>query len=129
MKESTAEFVIPHRDRVVPTVHGHVFAFKKGEPLSVPYSCWEIVQAAGAVPVAELPDSKPPSGDAPVGEERELLIMAAFEQLVASGDRNAFTAGGLPNIKALERAVGFDVDSNERDDLWAKFNRVDPDKV
>jgi hypothetical protein len=110
---------VMQRDKVVATRHGHALGFKKGVPLNVPATCWEDVQAAGAVPVDELPaakDDEPPR--APQGAERAALIVAAAKALVLKGDRESFTAAGSPHAAALSKEVGFAVDAKERDAAW-----------
>ena len=74
------------------------------------------------------PDPLPP--ESPAEElvsldERDTLIFAAFEQILARADQEAyredFNAQGQPNVKAIEKIVGFDITAKERNELWLKF--------
>lgn len=55
---------------------------------------------------------KPP---APEGDERKAAIKAAFEMLDPDRD---LTQAGKPKVKAIESAVGFDVNGDEVAALW-----------
>ncbi|EFO32495.1 hypothetical protein TRICHSKD4_2294 [Roseibium sp. TrichSKD4] len=57
-------------------------------------------------------DTNPP---APEGDERKATIKAAFEKLDPDRD---FTQAGKPKVKAIESAVGFDVNGDEVAALW-----------
>lgn len=112
------------RDRVVETTKGHVIGFTKGVPTFVPYSCYDEVQAAGAVPEEELPEDPAKAAADPSGADRDALVAAAIEEMVLKNAREDFTAAGLPHAKVIGHKVGFQVDSAERDAAWTKFNAV-----
>lgn len=115
-----------NRDYVLTTTKGHVIAFKKGEPTHVPASCYQDALAIGAQPADGsdpnvLEDRK--EGKAPADPaERSPLILAAIEKIVASNERKDFTAAGSPTVKAVERELGFDVDSREVATVWQEYH-------
>jgi hypothetical protein len=113
-----------NRDHTVRSLFGHVIAFKKGEDTFVPPLCVAEVVAIGAEQQDGTPDLLPPEvtpDKVLMPDEREALIMAAFEELVAKNERDAFTGSGMPTDKALEKTVGFKVDMKERNALWNKW--------
>lgn len=121
------KFVMPI-DKVVATDKGHTVEFAKNVPTHVPKECWPAVQAAGAVPVDQeavaAEQARKPKDTAPDDpSERKLLVRAAFEQMVAANKREDFTGSGTPQIKAIEKIVGFEIDAKERDVLWLEFQQ------
>jgi hypothetical protein len=117
---------ILHRDKIISSTLGHALAFTKGVPTHVPQEMWADVQAAGGVPESELPEpALAPSREPADPGAREALIFATFEQLVLARRRDDFTGNGMPHVKALEHALGFRVDTKERDALWHKFQQKD----
>ncbi len=61
-------------------------------------------------------ESMPPGG---TGEEgREARIVSAVRGLDPD-DKALWTRGGAPKVEAIETALGFDIDSAERDEAWA----------
>ena len=115
---------VTNRDRVVATTKGHTISFKKGVPTHVPYGVYDEVQAAGAVPVDELPDDSAKAVQEPQGGERDELIAMAIEEIVLRNNPKDFTAAGVPHVKTLESKLGFQIDAHERDAVWTKFNAV-----
>ena len=113
---------VMNRDRVVETTKGHVIAFVKGVPTFVPYACYDEVQAAGAVPEEELPEDPAKEIADPQGQDRDALIAMAIEEVVLKNNPKDFTAAGVPHVKVLEAKMGFQIDANERDAAWTKFN-------
>lgn len=115
-----------NRDYVLATTKGHVIAFKKGEPTHVPASCYQDALAIGAQPadgsdpnvLEDREEGKAPTDPA----ERSPLILAAIEKIVASNERKDFTAAGSPTVKAVERELGFDVDSREIAAAWQEYH-------
>lgn len=114
--------LVLNRNYVLPTTKGHVIAFKKGEPIHVPASCYQDAIAIGAQPEDGsdpnvLEDEK--VSTAPIDPaDRNARILAAIEQIVASNERKDFTAAGSPTVKAVERVLGFDVDGREVAAVW-----------
>ena len=108
---------------------GHVINFYKGEETWVPPLLASSAVAIGAQAVDGVnPDPLPP--ESPAEElvsldERDTLIFAAFEQILARADQEAyredFNAQGQPNVKVIEKIVGFDITAKERNELWLKF--------
>lgn len=115
---------VMQRDRVVPTLFGQAFGFKKGVPLEVPQIAWEVVQAAGAMPVDELPTEEEGAPVVPQGEARVAALTEAVEKIVKRGARDDFTASGSPHAAALSKEVGFPVDAKERDAIWLRVQQA-----
>ena len=113
-----------HRNYVLRTTKGHIIRFEKGKPTNVPPVCVEAAVGIGAQPV---------NGDVDVlGEEetpqpaltpaqRKDKIFEAFMIMKGRGERNDFTASGVPNAKRLPSLTGFEVTTNERDQYWTEF--------
>jgi hypothetical protein len=117
---------ILNRDKTVSSTLGHVIAFAKGVPTHVPPAMWAEVQALGALPEEALPEEVvAPSREPRDPAAREALIFATFEQLVLAKKREDFSGTGAPHVKALEAAMGFKIDTKERDALWHKFRLQD----
>lgn len=115
---------VMQRNRQVVSKLGRVIEFQKGEPAHVPPELYDEVLAAGGVPEEELPEAQGGTSTAPTDPaERQLLLLAAIEDLVQRNQRGDFTASGAPNAKVLAEAVDFNVDSRERDQAWAKFQQ------
>ena len=111
---------------------GHSINFFKGEPTWVPPLLVAGAVALGATSVdgGEVDILGPePVVDIPLSiDEREALLMAAFEQLEARNGnpdhREDFNAQGLPNTKALSKVVDFNVSSKERNEMWQKYREA-----
>lgn len=118
--------LVLNRNYVLATTKGHTIAFKKGEPTYVPASVYQDAIAIGAQPEDGsdpnvLKDEKP--GTAPADPaERNPLILAVIEKLVAGNERKDFTAAGSPTVKAVERELGFDVDAREIATVWQEYH-------
>lgn len=117
------KFVL-NRNYALRTTRGYMLDFVKGVPLDVPAIIENEVIAIGG----ECVDGKvDPLGDEPVekvipqGSDREAIIMAAMEDMANSNKRSDFTAQGLPHVKVIEKTVGFEIDTHERDRLWTKL--------
>ena len=119
---------ILNRDRTVATRRGHVIEFKKGEPTHVPRECWDEVIAVGAVSEDELVEEVKPASSEPndMGERLDALF-AAFEAIVLRNAPSDFTAGGVPNAKAIQAVLGWAPDTKERNDAWTKFREAKGD--
>lgn len=117
------DFVL-HRDYALRSMTGHMINFKKGDPTWVPPACVKEAVAIGAVAVdgpVDVLDPEVKESVVPEGEERKELIFAAFEDMEAKNDREDWTASGMPTSKALEKILGFEVDSKERNALWIEY--------
>lgn len=119
--------LVLNRDFVLTTTKGHSIAFKKGEPTYVAAHLYQDALAIGAQPEdgsdldvlgKDEQGSKAPSDQA----ERNTLIFAAIEEIVADNQRKDFTAAGTPTVKSVERVVGFDVDAREIADMWKEYH-------
>ena len=112
--------------------HGHSINFIKGEPTWVPPALVNDAVAIGAECVDGPVDVLGPEKIEEVeltAEEREVLLNAAFDQLVArvgTGDevREDFNAQGLPNVKALGAITGFTPTTKERNAAWQKYREA-----
>lgn len=119
-----AEFVL-NRNATIISKLGFTIHFDKGIPASVPNICIPEVLAIGAERVdapqdAGMEDAKVVAAD-PIGAEREALLFACFDDIVATNKREDFTAQGVPHVKAIKVMLGFTVDNKERDKAWADY--------
>lgn len=112
-----------HRNRTIASLSGRSVEFQKGVPTYVPPQMHADVIAAGAVPESELEDPEVKPASAPSGEERVELIKLAMAEIVTDNIREQFTAGGAPHAKALTARLGFEVNSKERDAIWAALQQ------
>ena len=112
--------------------HGHSINFTKGEPCWVPTALIPAAIAIGAECIDEEVSALPPEVAPEVEltvEERETLLIAAFDQMVArTGQsdeyREDFNGQGLPNVKALEKITGFMPSSKERNEAFQKYREA-----
>lgn len=68
--------------------------------------------------------------DAEGGEEaerytaKENRVRTVINSLMVAGDKNAFTAEGIPKTQAVNKALDeFSIGAETRDEIWAKMNR------
>jgi hypothetical protein len=118
------EFVL-NRNYVLRSTTGHIINFEKNVPVHVPPMLHADVRAIGAETVDGsvvnvLPDD-PVAKVIPQGIERNDAITTAMIMLRDENARNDFTAQGLPQVKSIEKLVGFDIDKEERDTLWTRL--------
>lgn len=116
------KFVL-NRDHVFASTLGHSIRFEKDQPTYVPSALYREVVGIGAIPDDELPeDKKENEVDEPTELHlREKAMVEVFEKLVLANKSSDFTAGGVPKDKAMERELGWAVDSKETAELWKKF--------
>lgn len=116
------------RTHVLVTLSGRAIEFKKGQPTHVPQECVRDAVAIGAVPsdgsdVAKVfeadEDSLPKAPTNPA--ERQEKIMNSMRLLIERNDRDDFSASGLPNLKVLERMLGWKVDKKELHAVWMSY--------
>lgn len=123
------EFVL-NRNYTHRSTHGHVVNFVKGEPVYIPPILVREVTAFGAEPVdgprADLlePESPPPE-TVPSGDDRTVLLNAAFDTIQARNQRGDFGANGRPSTKVLKELLGFEVTAAERDAVWEARNKAE----
>ncbi len=112
-----------NRNHVLVSLIGRSVEFVKDKPTHVPPELYAEVKAIGAQPEDDLPEpadapkTKEPQDEATRKEE----AFVAFEALALRGDRNDFTAGGVPHGTALESLLGWKLPAKERDAYWAEF--------
>lgn len=114
-----------NRNHLHRSTQGFTIKFEKGRPVHVPPACEREVVAFGAERVdGDNPDVLAPENvddPTPVGQDREAILFAAFEQIVAVNDSKDFGAAGTPSIKAVERLVKFGIDKKELLEVWHAF--------
>lgn len=119
-----AEYVL-NRNYVLRTLTGHAIQFVKGEPTFVPRLIEKEAIAIGAErvdggstdPLAPEIPSKP---EIHPDELKELMI-AAFEDILATNNPKDFTAAGTPTVKAVERILGAAVDRADLVEAWTEY--------
>lgn len=116
------KFAMP-RNRTIVSLCGLSIEFKKGELTYVPPAMYAEVIAVGGVPENEIEEDELPPAPATPAEliEREAKMFSAFEAIVLRGNRDDFTAGGVPHNSVLARELGWSVQAKERDAAWVKF--------
>lgn len=122
------EFVL-NRNYTHRSTHGHVINFIKGEPVYIPPVLVREVTAFGAEPIdgprPDVLDAEPAAADpAPSGDDRNVLISAAFDTIQGRNQRSDFGANGRPSLKALKEILGFEVVAAERDLVWEARNKA-----
>lgn len=116
------EFVL-NRNHTHRSLTGKVIRFEKGEPRPVPFDLIQEVIGFGATRVngdngdGFTDDEKLIPGE-PTGPERDALLIAAFEELIAKNDPNDFGANNRPKASAVKEVSGLNVDAKERDRIW-----------
>lgn len=120
-----AEYVL-NRNKTHISLTGKVIRFEKGVPTRVPADLVREVVAFGAERVDgsngeafEDEEALPPAE--PQGLERDELILAAIEELVAKNDSDDFGANNAPKPSALSKVTGLKVDNKERDRAWMLY--------
>jgi hypothetical protein len=71
-----------------------------------------------AEPLAEEPKAAPK----PSGKQLDQAIAEAIAQLDPKVEE-AWTGSGKPNVHALEKLLGFDIDGADRDRVWAEVQK------
>jgi hypothetical protein len=112
------------RDRVVSSTKGHTVRFEANVPKHVPIAILEDCLQVGGVPTSETAvneiKDEPVAKVAPQGGDRSAKILAKIMEMVGRNQREDFTAAGKPDIRVMERELGFKIDSRERDEIWAE---------
>lgn len=115
------------RDIVVPTLDGYALRFVAGEPIQVPNfkNTIAAVAAAGCVPADEVKVRVKTSTIEEVSETAMLAradeVVAAIGALVAEGSAINFNRAGQPQVRSLEKILGYDITPAERDAAWKTF--------
>ena len=114
-----------HRRFRLATTKGHCVQFEPDTPVYVAPVIVADAVAIGAVAVDGevdvVPREAPQPNTGPAdATERETAIIAAMAKVVASNNRKAFTAGGVPTVASIEDLVGFEVSRSEVNAAWAR---------
>lgn len=115
-----------NRDYVMCTPSGLSFGFTKGVPLNVPTKWVGNAMMIGAEPCddeavfesAEVKAAR--DAEAAQAAKRASDIEQAVRLLVERNMAGDFTAGGKPNMKAVESLVGYDCTRDEVDHIFIK---------
>lgn len=104
---------------------GHSIVFRKGEPTYVPPELAREAIGLGAEPVDADKDSLLPADAVPEQEltesDKETLIFAAFDQIIAKNDSGDFGGDGKPTVDAVKRIVSFSVTKKEIATRFQKY--------
>lgn len=118
-------YYVLNRNYLLRSVKGHSVGFEKGQPAWVPPCVEPEAIAIGAERADGIKtDVLPPEVEAvptPTLDERQAVIYAAFDKIVARNDSKEFTGSGVPSVKAIERATPFEVDRNEIIKMWSEY--------
>jgi hypothetical protein len=114
-----------NRNYTLRSLTGHTITFVKGAETLVPPAVVaeavgigaERIDAKQDALVAEEKDLPPPMQDG----EKEDKVMEAIKLMVERNVRGDFTGNGIPNVRSLERLVGFEVPNRLRDIVWDKW--------
>ena len=115
------------RDIVVPTLDGFAIRFIAGEPVQVPNykNTIAAVQAAGCVPADDVKVRVKTSTIEEASEadqaKRASEVVAAIGVLVAEGNPIDFNRSGSPQVRSLEKILGYDISNAERDSAWKTY--------
>lgn len=120
---STPMKFVMQRKRTLVSTCGLSVEFEKGVPTLVPPAMFAEVIAAGGVAENEIPeeDLPPPKSTPEQLAERETQMFRAFDAIVRRGNREDFTAGGVPNNDAVSREVGWTTQAKETKAAWVKY--------
>lgn len=114
-----------NRNYKLISLSGHTVEFVKGEKTFVPNVVVPEVVAIGGERLDDEQDAHlPEEVAAPAelsSEERTAKLYDTFRDMMKRNVRGDFTGQGLPNIKALSKQAGFEVENKERDDAWYAF--------
>lgn len=106
---------------------GHNIKFVKGQPTYVPPELHREAAAIGAEAIGEKVDVLSPE-DVPevqlTTEDKQKLFYAAFDKLIARGDREDFGGDGKPSVPALKVILPFAFDKKERDMLFQAYREM-----
>lgn len=110
---------------VTITNKGHSVVLRKGQPSYVPPELAKDAIALGAEPVDGDKDKYLATEDTPEeelsAEDREAMIFAAFDDIVARNDADEFGADGKPSLAAVKALVKFSVVKKELVTLYQKY--------
>lgn len=117
------------RDRQVVSLKGHVVNFP-GKPadgdlifVHVPVVVEPECVAAGLVPeedIDEVPKAEGPQRPSSP-DEFQAALYGAFELLIGAGERDSFSASGLPKPEAMTKLLGWKVESHDVQTHWPLY--------
>ena len=116
---------IAPRKMTVSSLSGRSVEFEKGKPTYAPSQMHAELISVGIVPAEEIPEPEETGAvkEPLVPAEREAALFAAFAKIVLRGNRNEFTATGVPHNAVIAKELGWNgMSSKERDAAWQKFN-------
>ncbi|MDB9972353.1 hypothetical protein OAD64_00270 [Oceanospirillaceae bacterium] len=117
----------------VSSMTGQSAWFEAGVAREVPPPLVDECIAAGAYLVGKQPQIKQAvatetasenSVDGVSEEDRAMEIVAAIEQLMEKGDNKAFSKNGDPRVQSIEKILGYDITSKQRDAAWAVISEA-----
>ncbi len=113
----------------VSSLSGQAVWFEAGVEREVPPPLVDECIAMGAYPVGEKKPTQKPAVEAievdeVSSEDRTMEIITAIEQLVEEGDTKAFSKTGDPKVRRLEKILGYDITSEQRDIAWAEISEA-----
>lgn len=127
---------VSNRNVTLRTTKGHTIFYPANKPVLTPDIVLEDAMAIGILPKdrIQLPDEDDMSVLPPEleGSARITQIREVCEAMIKRNGRYDFNASGQPNIKVVNKALGFDIDITELNKVWATMqeekaaSRVDP---
>jgi len=115
----------------IASLSGQSVWFEAGVAQEVPPLIVDECIAAGAYPVGKQPQTKKSVAtsatvevDEVSDEDQAMEIMAAIEQLMDKGDNKAFSKNGDPRVRSIEKILGYDITSQQRDTAWAELSEA-----
>ena len=99
------------------------------EPREIPKKMWRLAVREGAL-ASDMKVQKADLSEVGDGDDAETRRQAIYDAMLKAWDANesdeetpaefegAFTAAGVPNVRWIEKFVGFDIDAKERDEIW-----------
>jgi len=114
------------------SLNGNSVAFEKDVPSFVPPNLVAHMLGVGGAFVTDEDDQRfnpntapePVIPTTPVGDERATQITKMMAAMVERNERDDFTGSGLPSKHVLEKLLGFDVDTKERNILWTAYDEA-----
>lgn len=112
------------------TAKGHSVVLRKGVPSYVPAELAREAIAMGAEPVEgdkeQFLEQEAPAPEVMTDADREVLLNAAFDQIIARNDSGDFGGDGKPTVAAVMKIVNFTV---TKKNLMAAYQAYRESKV
>ena len=123
--------IVSNEDMYVSTTWGASIRLYAGEPKEVGDDIGYVAIQQGAREVKEPSTLASEMGvideeeiqDAvvvEVDEDRDGKLESAMKQILEDGDPKDFTSDGMPKQSAIKAVFGEQIDSDEREEVWAK---------